>query len=118
MAYPGANSAVPSDASVTQQSVPAGSPLPDPNAVAQVPPPESSQPIFNDPEMRAQILRPTDRPGVPVTNGMPHGPGAQSYVRHRETDDRFRERVAQTLSTAPYATERVRRFAARLARGR
>lgn len=61
--------------------------------------------------------RPTDQPDVPVTNGMPFGPGASHVQYAHEDENTMRQRVANSLLTSPSADPDVKRFAQRMLNG-
>lgn len=61
--------------------------------------------------------RPTDKPDVPLTSGMPFGEGPAYTPLRAESDADYRKRTAQMLLSSPAATSEARRFAQRLLEG-
>lgn len=70
-----------------------------------------------EPDMMPAVLRPTSRPTLPVTHGLPYGPGANFTQAPDEPPERFRQRVAASLAASPLATPAVKALADRLAKG-
>jgi len=58
----------------------------------------------------AALFGPTDRPGEPVTQGLPFGPGASYVPRPNEDDRTFLLRVADQLENTPGASGPLRQF--------
>jgi len=121
---PGPDSAALTDAEIAAVSPPLASPTP-PAGVPAAPvpaqtgdvPPVGGGSSMQNPDIRSQILRPTDRPNEPITTGLPFGPGANFVNQPGETDARFRERVASGIETGPVTTPAVKAFAERIRKG-
>src|SRR5262245_6290659 len=62
------------------------------------------------------MVPPTDNPAIPLTHGMPFGPGANFVPTPDEDDREFMLRVANTLQSQP-TTQRVKNFADRIRLG-
>jgi hypothetical protein len=50
------------------------------------------------------LFAPTDRPGEPLTEGMPFGPGSSFVPRPGESEEEFIERIATAIDASPTAT--------------
>ncbi len=110
-------SAVPATPQPAPTRPPAGSPpggFPDARAAtAAQTEPATQQPAelpdLNDGYDRV-LFAPTDRPGEPITQGAPFGPGANWIPRPHEDDRSFLLRVASDLENTPGASGPLRAY--------
>lgn len=63
------------------------------------------------------LLRPTDRPAEPITQGMPFGEGKNFLRMPEESSRQFVKRVATDLANSPTTGSRSKAFLARVMRG-